>query len=181
MSSQLHAPAALLPVPTEQKAGWAPEPVWATRRNENSCPQRDSNYVIILFNYKYTYGGGGITPRSLDVSTIWRPVVRLIVWQLYPSSVPHWTEGCGAPEPVWMLWRREEYIGPYGNRMPVPRPSIPQPKICTRFWSTWWKVKFQARAAETNSLNVLGSTPETCRHWNWTVEARSHTSLTKTR
>jgi len=28
VSGQLHVPAALLPVPTGEEAGWAPEPVW---------------------------------------------------------------------------------------------------------------------------------------------------------
>jgi len=28
VSGQLHAPAVLPPVPTEQEPGWAPEPVW---------------------------------------------------------------------------------------------------------------------------------------------------------
>jgi hypothetical protein len=42
VSGQLHAPAALLPpgkgppVPIVQEAGWAPEPVWKQRIEENS-------------------------------------------------------------------------------------------------------------------------------------------------
>jgi hypothetical protein len=41
VSGQLHAPAALLPVPTGYEAGWAPVPVWTLWR-ENSWPYRDS-------------------------------------------------------------------------------------------------------------------------------------------
>jgi len=37
LSGELHAPTALLPVPTEYEAGWAPEPV-CTR-----WPRRESN------------------------------------------------------------------------------------------------------------------------------------------
>jgi hypothetical protein len=31
------------PVPIGYEAGWASEPVWTTRRKENSWPYRDSN------------------------------------------------------------------------------------------------------------------------------------------
>jgi hypothetical protein len=48
VSGQLHVPAALPgeeepPVPIGYEAGWAPEPVRATWRTENSWPCRDSN------------------------------------------------------------------------------------------------------------------------------------------
>jgi hypothetical protein len=41
VSDQLHTPAVLAPVketpvPVGQEAEWAPEPVWTTRRKENS-------------------------------------------------------------------------------------------------------------------------------------------------
>jgi hypothetical protein len=44
VSGQRHAPAALYrqgkdpPVPTGQEAGWAPEPVWTQRLEENLLP-----------------------------------------------------------------------------------------------------------------------------------------------
>jgi hypothetical protein len=38
-------PAALPPVPIVLDAGWAPEPVWTTRRGKKSCPYRDSNLI----------------------------------------------------------------------------------------------------------------------------------------
>jgi hypothetical protein len=47
VGGQFHAPAALPswkepPVPIGKEAGWAPEPVWATWRRENSGSYRDS-------------------------------------------------------------------------------------------------------------------------------------------
>jgi len=42
MSGQLHAPAALLPVPTELEVGWAPEPVW-TRWRRRKAPAPAGN------------------------------------------------------------------------------------------------------------------------------------------
>jgi hypothetical protein len=38
VSGQLHAPAALLPVPIGQEAGCSPEPVWTLWTTENPCP-----------------------------------------------------------------------------------------------------------------------------------------------
>jgi hypothetical protein len=44
VSGQRHAPATLLPpvkgppLPTVQEAGWAPEPVWTQRKEENPLP-----------------------------------------------------------------------------------------------------------------------------------------------
>jgi hypothetical protein len=43
VSGQLHAPAALPPVPIGSEAGWAPEPVCTMWRRENSWPYQDSN------------------------------------------------------------------------------------------------------------------------------------------
>jgi len=43
MTGQLHLPAALrtekeFVIPTQQAAGWAPEPLWTYRRREKSLP-----------------------------------------------------------------------------------------------------------------------------------------------
>jgi hypothetical protein len=38
VTSQLHVPAALTPVPIWQEGGWAPEPVWTCRRREKWIP-----------------------------------------------------------------------------------------------------------------------------------------------
>jgi hypothetical protein len=49
VSGQRHSPAALLPpdkgppAPFVQEAGWAPEPVWTHRIEENPLPRRRSN------------------------------------------------------------------------------------------------------------------------------------------
>jgi hypothetical protein len=47
-SGQFHTPGALLPgkgpsVSIRYEVGWTPQPVWMTRRRENSGPYRDSN------------------------------------------------------------------------------------------------------------------------------------------
>jgi hypothetical protein len=45
LSGKLHAPVALPPVPTGEKAGWASEPVWTQWQNgekKNPCPHQES-------------------------------------------------------------------------------------------------------------------------------------------
>jgi hypothetical protein len=42
VSGQLHAPAALTPVPNGQEAGWAPEPVWMRRESNSGRPAQSS-------------------------------------------------------------------------------------------------------------------------------------------
>jgi hypothetical protein len=60
MSCQLHAPAALppgneAPAPIEQKAGWAPEPVWTLWRREKSlAPAGNWNPAVQPVARRYT-------------------------------------------------------------------------------------------------------------------------------
>jgi hypothetical protein len=60
MSCQLHAPAALAPVPIWQEAGWTPEPIWMLWRREKSFPYREPNPdcpVCRLSLYQMSYSG----------------------------------------------------------------------------------------------------------------------------
>jgi hypothetical protein len=74
-----------------------------------------------------TYGAGDITPQSLTLALdegdglVSRPGC-FTPGKRTPGT--HWIgllAGC-APEPVWMLWTKENF-SPAGNQTPAPRPA----------------------------------------------------------
>jgi hypothetical protein len=131
------------------------------------------------------WGSGGIAPRSLDIGTRWRRMVRIILWPLYSSgkqpSLATGQKVVWVPGPVWTLWRRDESLAPDGNRIPVPRPSIAQPLLHPSVGQNTHAIlidlvkgDIQAQTTETNTLNVLGSTPQTADTEQWKHEHELH-------
>jgi hypothetical protein len=75
------------------------------------------------------YGGSGcIDPHFLDLGTSWRWVVSFKPLPLYTRgnspSVPIGQEAGWAPEPVWTMWRRENFCPHRDSNF---HPSVVQP------------------------------------------------------
>jgi hypothetical protein len=67
---------------------------------------------------------GDITPKSINLRTKWRGLVRFSLWLLYPtrerSSSSHYPPKKRtwlSPKPAWTLWRRVESFVPTGSRI----------------------------------------------------------------